>query len=218
MGLFIKRPLALASLEMMAFCALGMLLAPKPMQFAIVALATVALLLLVWFFRARRKFSYTRFLLLLIAVFSLVGGVRGFFEARAIKRLTEHRIGQTVKVEMSILETRYTGSYASEFLAELHFVDGEDIGGKAVLKCSYALPFYEGDRLRGNFRMESRDFDDPNQTNRANGVRAVLVSESDDSLFYISRKSSPFDSFKTLQSRLSHSLRTVIGGEEVKTE
>ncbi|MBQ2806053.1 MAG: ComEC/Rec2 family competence protein [Clostridia bacterium] len=210
MGIFIRRPLALASIALCVGVCLGSLLSLRRTLVWIGAVLLACLIL----FPIRRKSRSACTLLLLVLVFFLAGSARSLLAARSVERLTADRIGEEVEVELYVLEERYASAGSSSFYVRLHGVDGTRTNHRALLKCDYALPLYAGDRFRATVRMEAFDYEDVIGQNRGDGIAAVLISESSDSLVYVSHTDSPLSFFRTLQDRLSYRVRRAIGGEE----
>jgi len=212
MGLFVRRPLALASLVLAVGVVLGFL-TEAPVAICI-AVALVLLLAVLILLRIRRGANEKRFLLFLLTLFLLLGAVRGFWAEEQTRRFMGDHIGTEVETELSVLEVKHASAYASSFYVRVHTLNGERKNAKALLICHNALPLYAGDRVRATVRMEPYEYGDELGQNRGNGVQAVLVSESTESFVYLSHTEHPLAFFRNLQSRLSYLVRRAVGEEE----
>lgn len=216
MGLFTKRPLACACILFVFAVLIFSLLSPRR---ALIGICIVALLLavaIVLFFLLKRNFY--AFLVLLLLIGFLAGGIRAFIVLKRNEVLTS-RLGEEVTVLARVREVRSSRSYASSLEVEVLKVNDTDARARAIVTVPSAVPFYRGDCFIAVARVEPLSYDNyyEGQKNayRATGSAAILVMEDTSKIKITEHGSSDlFSFFDNLRARLALSIRQKLPGKE----
>lgn len=216
MGVFSKRPLAAACFALILSVLIGLV---SELRVFVILTAAVCLLLaffIVW--RIRRGYSAARFFVVLIFLGVLTGIVRGYLGEHVEDHAVKEAVGTNQTAEIEVREVRHQSSVSSEYVVSIREWNGRRVGTRAILRCSFAAPYYIGDRLNGTFRAESLDFeaygDAQQRTYRAEECAVILLCDADNAP---ALKASGTDRFPTrladVRGELAARLAERLGGE-----
>lgn len=219
MALFYKRPLACACACLIAVMAV-LYFAPLFVSL-LLGIVLSGLALILFSFCLWRGFSYPKLFLLLVVLAISFGAFRIYFDQRGNERENALSLGQSEEAEAVIEEILYQNTYGAEYLVRVERLGEENISGKAVLRLESASPFGVGDRICGEFLLESLQYEAYHENAASDyfskGAKFLLLCEDMQTLDLVQSGT------HTLSSRLAR-LRAVtafrisdtVGGEEGK--
>lgn len=219
MALFYKRPLACACACFTAAVFLAFFLS-TPLCFLLAGVFLLTALVLLGFCLFR-GFSYRK-LFILLAVSALF---LGFLRPTPSRLATEDTLtryqGKGVTAELTIREVLYQNAYGAEFLAKVSCIDLQPKESTVVLRFSCAAPFGVGDRISGEFTVQSLEYEAYREgaANRyfSEGAEFLCLCEDVQSLSLLK---SGTNSLRAKLSRLRATavfrITDTVGGEEGK--
>lgn len=217
MGIFQKRPLALAVCTSAAV-ALAALYASGRLKLILLAgfLLCGLLLSVVSIFRRRITARSTVGILTCAACACLLVGSWAWFGPISDRYLS--RVGETVSLEGYVTERLNAGGNGSRFAVRLTEFDGTPVRERVLLECDYRSALSEGDRFRltGQVREFSADESYDEETFlRSDGLVAVVTcSDYGDCTITGERVDTPMLALRRVNRRLCERLCTAVGEEE----
>ena len=219
MAIFKNRPLAAAcALFLLVVFAAYFLPSAITLAVSIFAAVLAAVFLLLFL---RRTHPY-RFLLLFLLMLAIAGGaLRVFINVSLSNSVVEEHIGTRVSADISLLEISQSNSYGAQVLVEVDVLNGDVCDFIALLRCEHAFPFFVGDRVRGEFVMQSLDFEPYDQRSvyyyKSEGAVAQLISAEEQAFVLLeSGTQSARARWWDLRAILSHRMTRVETGEGAK--
>ena len=214
MALFRHRPLAAA--------AIALILSAAALYFLPLAAGAAFLLLALFLAVAgilwckKQRFQGKLLVIVPLLLFVLFGTGRAFFDRLIADSIWSEHITDQIEAELVIEEISYQSTYSSEVYVRVLSVNETACRSHAVLRTSGILPFYVGDRIRGEFRCEELSFESYYQgierTYLGNGARVILIAEQTPTL--TESGADTFAAFRAdLAASLSYRIRTALSGK-----
>ena len=219
MAVFRNRPFAAACCLLILSVAAAYLLPSTVVLCAVLAVSAIFLVLCLSFLW--RPLGKWRMLLILLTLAVSLGGGRALLSIYQRDLPLEKHVGENVSAELTVSEVKYSNTYSSTVLVQVHAINGAPASGMAMLISPYATPFYEGDRFTGSFTAQALGYDeyyrDSEFTYRAEGCSILLLSNSAaDVALLESGTGGLATALRRLQLTLSRSLTELVEGEEGK--
>ncbi|HBF15845.1 MAG TPA: hypothetical protein DDW30_09270, partial [Clostridiales bacterium] len=217
MGIFRKRPLALAVCVAVCVALAVMSLGSRVKLILLACFLLCGLLLSVLSLLRRRVTARcTALILTCAACAGLLVGSWAWFGPVSDRYLS--RTGETVAVEGYVTERLSAGGNGSRFTVRLTEFDGTPVRDRVLLECSYRSALSEGDRFRlvGQVREFTREGSYDEETSlRSDGLVAVVTcSDYGDCTITGERTDTPMLALRRLNRRFCERLGNAVGGEE----
>ncbi len=219
MALLYRRPLAAAAFLLIFTAFLSYLL---PMRIIFVMILTSGILCAILFsLCVKYGVSYRKFSLLLLAIALLLGASRVMLHRAERNDLTQAYSDSSVSAELIVKEVLYNSTYGAEYLVKVECINGEDKDTYAILRSEQILPFYTGDRFKGDFTVKDLGFEayreNGEYTYLAYGAQLLLLVESTETLTLLSSGTHSFSArLCDLRTLLSARISTACEGEAGK--
>ena len=188
MGIFKKRPLALAAACFIFCVATAFLLPFSAYPWLLIVLAAALIGLLIPF--CKRASNRVCFIALLLTIAALLGFGSVFLERQRAEARFLPYIGETVTAEIEIKSVYSDTVYGARLLADVKSVNGERSNAKVLLVLNGASPFYYGDRLQGTFlctTLEEHSFYEGQESTYRADSAYVALALSDDGAIVLTR-------------------------------